>query len=150
MTGLFRILALPLALAACQQAAEPGVADSWVRLAAVPGRPAGGYLTIRGGPTDATLVGISSPAARRIELHESMAAGGGAMQGMTMRPIGQVAVPAGGTVRFAPGGKHLMIFDVDPGVKPGTTIRLTLTFADGKTLTGDARTIAAGDAAPTP
>lgn len=148
MNGLFRVLALPLALAACQQSPESRVEQGWVRLAAVPGRPAAGYLTVRGGPTDATLVSVSSPAARRVELHESMAAGHAGMQGMTMRPIGQVAVPAGGEVAFAPGGKHLMLFDVAPGVKPGGTIRLVLSFANGTTLDTTARAVAAGDPPP--
>ena len=41
---------------------------------------------------------------------------------MTMTPLGQVSVPAGAAVAFAPGGKHLMLFDVAPQVKPGAIL----------------------------
>lgn len=142
-----RTLLLPLALAACQQAHDPQVTRGWVRLAAAPGRPAAGYFTLTGGATDATLVSVSSPVAGRVELHESMTMAGG-MGAMTMRPLAQVAVPARRGVAFAPGGKHLMIFDVAPGVKPGGAIRLRFSFADGKVLALDARSVAAGDTAP--
>jgi copper(I)-binding protein len=67
---------------------------------------------------------------------------------MTMKPVGQVAIPAGGKVAFAPGGKHLMLFDVKPGVKAGDTMKLDFAFADGKALSVDAKVIAAGDPPP--
>ena len=144
-------VAVAAALAGCQRASETQVEGAWVRLAAAPGRPAGGYFTLKGGATDRTLTGVTTPAAGRVELHETMAMGqmGGQGGGMTMKPVGQVALPAGGTVAFAPGGKHLMLFDVAPGVKPGGKIKLTFGFADGKQLSADAKVIAAGDAPPT-
>lgn len=117
---------------------------AWVRLAAVSGRPAAGYLTLRGGATDQTLIAVASPAAGRIELHETMRHG----PGMTMAPIGQVKVAAGAQVGFAPGGKHLMLFDVTPAIRPGSKLPLTFTFADGRVVKADAAVIAAGDAPP--
>mgnify|MGYP001552999703 CR=1 FL=1 len=56
----------------------------------------------------------------------------------------------GATVTFAPGGKHLMLFDMPPAIRPGAKVPLTFTFADGRTLKVDAKAIAAGDAPPTP
>lgn len=139
------MLALIAALTGCGQPSQLAVSDGWVRLAAAPGRPAAAYFTLTGGATDATLVGVTSPAAGRSELHETTAGSGGVT---TMAPVGQVALPAGGKVTFAPGGKHVMLFDVRPGVKPGGTIPLAFTFADGRKLTYDAKAIAAGDPPP--
>jgi copper(I)-binding protein len=135
-----------LAVAGCgrEQAADLRVEDAWVRLAAVPGRPAGGYFVLRGGPTAERLAAIESPQAQRAELHQ-----GGAMDGMmTMRPMNGVDVPAGGKATFGPGGDHVMLFGVDPALQPGSTMTLRFRFQSGATRDTAARVIAAGDPAP--
>lgn len=140
-------LAAAIVLAGCsaKPAAEPVVADAWVRLPAVPGRPAAAYATITGGSVaGAVLRGVSSPAARRGELHLSMTGGG---QRMTMRPVAALPVPAGGTLRLAPGGAHVMLFDLSGDPRPGGTIALTFDL-DRSPQTVQARLVAAGDPAP--
>ncbi|QNE30583.1 copper chaperone PCu(A)C [Sphingomonas sp. NBWT7] len=139
------LLATGIALAGCAQEKQLYVSDAWVRLAAVEGRPAAGYFTIHGGPTDATLVSVSTDVAIRTEIHESMATANGAM---TMNAVPQVPVPAKAKVAFAPGGKHVMVFDLNPAVKPGGTITFTFTFADATRIQQDARVVAAGDPPP--
>jgi len=135
-----------LGLAACQPSkpAELAVRDAWVRLPAVPGRPAAAYFTLSGGTTADRLVAIASPRVERIELHE------GGMDGRmtTMRPVAGVAVPAGGTVTFAPGGDHAMLFGVDGTIASGATLPLELSFASGRRLLTQARAVSAGSAAP--
>lgn len=133
-------LAMGLTLAGCARPSALAVTDAWVRLAAVPGRPAAGYFTLHGGAGDATLIAVATRSAVRAEMHESMAGG--------MRAIGSVPVPAGGAVAFAPAGRHVMLIDPDPRVTPGQTIRMDLSFADGRTLSTDAKVVAAGDPAP--
>lgn len=126
-----------------EAAAGVKVTDAVVRLAAVPGRPAAGYFTLAGGP--ATLTGVTSPLAARIELHSSSMAGGV----MRMDALPAVNLLAGETVRFAPGGNHLMIFGLRPDVKPGATVQLDFRFADGRVVRTTARTVApGGDAMP--
>ena len=49
---------------------------------------------------------------------------------------------------FAPGGKHLMLFSLDPTVNPGDTLALAFRFAEAPPLTVRAKVIAAGDPAP--
>lgn len=146
------LMMLPLAafaLAACQPKAEPKSADvrvddAWVRLSPVAGNPAAAYFTVHGGAQADRLVAVASAKAGRVELHENgMDAGT-----MTMRPIDGADVPAGGEVKFAPGGNHAMLFDVAADVKPGGEMPLTFRFASGKTVDVAARTQAAGDAAP--
>lgn len=128
-------------LAGCQQPKQVAATGAWIRLAAVPANPSAAYFTLKGGPKDATLTGVSTPAAMRSEMHESMNAGGM----MSMAPLKLVALRAGSEVRFAPGGKHVMLY----GLKAtGGTVPLTFTFADGHTLTTPAKLVGAGDPAP--
>jgi periplasmic copper chaperone A len=112
--------------------AEPVIAGDltiegyWVR-AMLPGQPvAGGFLKlINKGAVDEMLVSVSSPKAARMELHEM------AMKGdvMEMRALESgIAIPAGATVELAPGGLHLMFFDVAETFKDGDMVPVTLTF----------------------
>ena len=41
-----------------------------------------------------------------------------------------------------------VLFDVNPGIKPGSTMNFTFTFADGERILQTAGVIAAGDPAP--
>ncbi len=75
-------------LAGCSK--PPAVEDAWVRLPAVPGRPAAAYATIDPGTYNIVLTAMASPAARQIELHHSMATDHGAM---TMRPVERLPIP---------------------------------------------------------
>lgn len=134
------------ALGGCAQEKQLAVSDAWVRLAAVPGRPAAGYFAIHGGPADATLINVSTDVAVRTEMHEMKA--GGPNGAMTMDAVQQVRVPALKTVRFAPGGQHAMLFDVNPSVKPGGQITFTFTFADGLRIQQQANVVGAGDPPP--
>lgn len=130
-------------LAACHQPADwIQVTNPWVRLAAVPANPSAAYFTLKNGPRDKTLVAVSTPAATRAEMHESMNSGGM----MTMAPLKLVAVRAGGEVTFAPGGKHVMLYGLKAAA--GGTVPLTFTFGDGRKITANARVVSAGDPAP--
>lgn len=128
-----RRLLVPALSAACLWACAPAeetpasiaVENAWVRAPAVTGRPAAGYMTITAGKAGDTLLAASSPAAERIEIHESMATDGM----MTMTPLQSVPVAANESVSFAPGGKHLMLFGLDPKVAPGGTMAIDLKFA---------------------
>jgi len=122
------VTSLLLALAGCQQAAPKAasVDHAWVRLPAVPGRPA-------------------SPQAIKAEMHD-MSMDGGIMK---MAPIdGGLAVPANGEVAFDSGGKHVMLFDISPKALPGGKMTLTFTMASGQKLETEAAVIAAGDEEP--
>lgn len=144
MRARMAVMVAALSLAGCQRG--PTVTDAWVRLPAVPGRPAAGYATVRGdASSDRVLVGVSSPVAERAELHESMAGDGGTM---AMQPLGKVKLAQGETMTFAPGGKHVMLFGLSPDLRAGGTVPITFGFADGTKVTVDARLVGAGDRAP--
>lgn len=112
--------------------AEPVIAGDltidgyWVK-AMLPGQPvAGGFLKLTNkGATDDRLVSVSSPKSARMELHEM------AMKGdvMEMREItGGITIAAGTAVELAPGGLHVMFFDVTETFKDGDMVPVTLTF----------------------
>ena len=141
--GVMMIVA-SLALAGCaDKPTDPMVSDMVIRMAANPKAPSAGYFTVKGGPKDDTLLSVTSPVVIRIEMHESMSGGGMA----SMKPLdGGVAIPAEGTVKFEPGGKHIMLFNINPGMKIGQTIRLDFVFASGLQLQAYAPLRAPGSA----
>jgi copper(I)-binding protein len=139
-------LAALLLLAACDgHDAAPKVTQAWVKLPAVAGQPAAAYFTIHGGGRDDKLIKIETTLARRTDMHESMT---GMHNMASMAPIDHIDVPAGAIVRFAPGGNHAMIYDLDKVVVPGTAVPLRFGFASGKTAEAEAKSVAAGDGAP--
>lgn len=126
---------LTLALASPVQAAENGVTlqNGWMRML-MPSRPAGGYFTLTNQTgTEKMLTGASSPACGNLMLHESQHEGG--QEQMVM--VKQVAVPAHGTLTFAPGGYHLMCMQPAASMQPGSSMPVTLMFADGGKLQAD-------------
>jgi copper(I)-binding protein len=142
MKRLVPIVAALLALSACGGVgpAAPAQPAATVRLAAVPGRPASGYFQLRISGNRGALVGVTSPQARRIEMHETMN-----MANMTsMRALGRIPVRDGETLTFAPGGRHLMLFDLSPGARAGQAIELVLHFERGDPVTLSATLVPAG------
>jgi len=126
------------------KAATPHLMDAWIRLPAVAGRPAGGYFMAHGTATADALVGVTSPKAERIEMH-SMTSENGVIK---MRREDSFPLPAKGTLTFAPGGAHLMLFGLSPDVKAGARVPFTFRFQSGATVTLDAEARAAAAQAP--
>lgn len=136
------LAALPLALASCGPPSPLHVDGAWIRLPAVPGRPAAAYFTVHGGPRDETLIDVSCDVANHAEMHESM--GGG------MKRLQEVHVPARADTSFAPGGRHVMLFDLSPSIKVNGeyTPRLLFTFADNSKFETGATVVGPGAPAP--
>ena len=86
-------------------------------------------MTLRNSSANpAVLTGASSPACGMLMLHRSESNGGTDR----MVHVGSVAVPPHGSVSFTPGGYHLMC--MQPRMKPGQSVSVTLTFQDGQTM----------------
>ena len=95
-------------------------------------RPAAGYMTLRNaGDQPAILTGATSPGCGMLMLHESKQENGVEK----MRHVGSVAVPAHGSVSFAPGGYHLMCMQPQADMKAGLSVPVTLKFESGETVT---------------
>jgi copper(I)-binding protein len=121
-----------MVLPASANEAGLAISNAWVR-SVVPSRPAAGYFTLKNETgKDRKIVSAASPDCGMLMLHRSEHNGG---EHMVM--VDSVDVPAGGSVSFAPGGYHLMCVKPGDGVKPGKSIKMTLTFDDGGTLTAD-------------
>ena len=123
-----RLLILPALFMAMPLCAEVVVEDAWVR-----GLPPGvdnasAYMTLTNtGSQDVTLTGATSPIAGSVTLHETMNHGGM----LHMTHLASVTIPAGGEVKLASGGVHLMLMELKESPKPGSEVALTLQFADG-------------------
>lgn len=138
-------LAAAVALTGCGAGKPPSITKGWVRLAANPAAPAAAYFTVQGGSKAATLTRVSTAVVNRAELHENMAMD----HGMTgMAPLARVEVPAGATVTFAPGGKHAMLFGVDPSVRAGDRMTTAFDFGGGKPVIAPLKVVGPGDPAP--
>jgi copper(I)-binding protein len=105
--------------------AETRVHDAWVR-ATVPGQPATGAFMDLTSSTDARLVGVASPVAKSVQIHQS------SMKDdvMTMQQVDAVELPAGKTVVFDANGYHVMFMGLAAQVKEGDQVPLTLTVED--------------------
>jgi copper(I)-binding protein len=112
-------LAVPIAFAA----ESVKVANAWVRAPVSGQKTAAAYLELTA-DRNLALVAAGSPAAGRVEMH-SMTMDGGVMR---MRALPRVDLPAGQTVRLAPGGTHLMLLDLKQPLKAGDKLPLTLSL----------------------
>ena len=124
----FRFLLPALIAAGC--AAAAGVAraqpvtvkDAWVRAPAPGQKVAGAYMELVS-RASMTLTAVARPAAGSAELHATSMEQGV----MRMRPVARIDLPAGSTVRLAPGGLHVMLIDLKQALKPGDKVPLSLT-----------------------
>lgn len=89
-------------------------------------RVAGGYISItNNGKEDDRLIGGSSDAAKKVEIHEM------SMEGnvMKMRKLSEpLVIPAGKTVTLSPSGFHIMFMDLAKPFTAGETVDVTLEF----------------------
>ena len=120
-------------LAACAILSQPACAqpapavtatNPWAR-ATTPGVSTGGiYVTLTSPPGD-RLVGATSPAAAKADVHEMQ------MDGtiMRMRELkGGLALPPGQAVTLSPSGIHIMLEGLKAPLKRGSTIAVRLLF----------------------
>jgi hypothetical protein len=128
---LFEIAIAAALIAAPAHAATIIVKDGWFR--ALPANlPAGGYFTVHNvGANTVSITGAASPACGMLMLHKTEDKGGT----MDMMDMPSIPVPGAGTVKFAPGGFHLMCMSPTAAMKPGANVPVTLIFSDGSKIT---------------
>ena len=117
------LLALP-ARAHDYRAGDLHIDHPWTRAAGANANGAG-FMTIRNRGTEPDrLLAASTPAARVVELHTHIREG----EVMRMRPVQDIPIPPGQTVRLRPGGLHVMLIGLTEPLRPGTEVPLTLRF----------------------
>ena len=129
--ALFALLGAP-AHAQEVKAGDLVITQAWSRATPGGAKIAGGFLTIenKGAAPDRLLSG-SGDIAGKVEVHE-MATKDGVM---TMRPLDSgLAIEPGKTVKLAPGGCHLMMFDLKHQLKQGDKVPVTLEFEKAGTV----------------
>jgi copper(I)-binding protein len=121
------LLIAPLATNAAEvKAGDLVITQAWSRATPGGAKIGGGYLTIENkGSTADRLIGGSGDIASKIEVHE-MAMNNGVM---TMRALDKgLTIEPGKMVALAPGGYHLMMFDLKNPLKQGDEVPVTLEF----------------------
>lgn len=118
-------LALVCLLIATSAQAAVAISDAWVRENAPSQVVGAAYMTLKS-PQDRTLVFVESPAAGSVEIH-SMTMNNNVMK---MRKLEELPLKAGKPEKLAPGGFHLMLFDLKKPLKNGENVDFKLCFKD--------------------
>ena len=134
---------------ACGEAPEPAAAgpaapegisvtNARLMLPAVAGNPGAVYFDIaNSGTSNRMLRAASVKGATSAMMHTTSAD--------SMQETLQIMVPSGETVKFEPGGTHVMAMGLADTVVAGSKADVTLTFVGGLTATFPAEVRAAGD-----
>lgn len=122
-SSAFPKIFLTFFLAASPLAAQAQVKakDAWVRATVPAQKTTGAFMTLVSGE-DVKVVGASSPAAAKVELHASMSMGGV----MQMHAMDSLALPTGKSVELKPGGMHVMLIGLKRQMKEGDKVPIAL------------------------
>lgn len=126
------LLAAPSAFAHEYKAGDIEIGHPWTRATPPAARAGGGYLTLTNhGQSADRLVGGSSPASGRVEVHKMEVVDGV----MKMRELADgLPIPPGETVKLEPGGFHLMLIDLKAPIREGEKVPVTLRFEHAGTV----------------
>jgi copper(I)-binding protein len=103
---------------------QVAVENAWARPTPPNAKLAAGYLTaVNAGAAD-RLLGASSPAAGRVEMHVTARDG----EILRMREVKELKLPAKGRLELKPAGAHLMLVDIKRPFRQGEKIPVTLKF----------------------
>jgi len=122
---LFKLFSIILILFSGLAHADVNISNAWVR-ANAPGQSVGAaYMTLTSSK-DSTLIYVESQSAGSVQIH-SMTMNNGVMK---MRMLEALDLKAGQPYKLAPGGFHLMLFDLKKPLKAGDKATFTLCFKD--------------------
>ena len=119
-----RFVVLVLLFWAGPALSQVSVEAAWARATAPNAKLAAGYLTVVNAGAADRLVGASSPAAGRVELHVTTRDG----QIMRMRQAKALDVSANGRLELRPAGAHLMFVELRRAFRKGEKVPVTLRF----------------------
>lgn len=126
---------------------ELRVEQPWARDSAGRTQTGAVFLTIQNrADTSDRLVSARSGIAEKVELHTHRHEDGV----MRMRQVEAFDVPAAGTTELAPGGNHLMLFNLEAPLRQGDSFPLTLTFEQAGELNVEVTVEGVGASAPDP
>ncbi len=92
------------------------------------------YLVLENSQSrDRQLLMLETDVASSAQLHRTSYDDGA----MRMRHVPHLTLPAGQTIRFEPGGYHVMLMQLDGSLPSGTQFELRLTFDGGEVISTD-------------
>lgn len=104
------------------------ISDGWVRMVPPVAENTAGYFKLSNATDKVlTLVGAESPVARHSDMHDMVNEDGQ----MSMEHMPEVVVKPGETVKFAPGGKHLMLMGLKAQLKMDQKVTVTFIYKSG-------------------
>lgn len=131
---LFLVLAgcaCALPIAALADGPSTRVSHVWIRQAPPGADVMAGYFTLENltaMPLD--LTAVTSPDFGSVMMHESIQQG----TEESMVEVPRISIPAHGSVKFKPGGFHLMLMHPNKKLYSGDMVSLILSFSDGSQL----------------
>lgn len=132
--GPFRglVLAGSLLVAGVAQAADLEVVDPWVALSPPGAHATAAFMELNNsGDEPVDVVSAEADGFQKVELHLSVNEDG--MHRMIEQE--RITVPAGETVRLAPGGYHVMLIGPERSLEEGEMIAIDLGLGDGGGIT---------------
>jgi copper(I)-binding protein len=119
--------------------AKPGfvVSEGRLVLPAVSGNPGAAYFNLENASGKlAVFAGVAVDGAGKAEIHQTA--------GTSMMKVDRIEVAPATTLKFEPGNLHVMLFDLAPRVKAGSSAEVTVTFEDGDKVSAPLKVEAAG------
>jgi len=116
LAGLFNALAAGSALAADLEITNP-----WVRGTVASQKATGAFMQLTS-KSGVSLVGVASPAASIVEIHEMVMD----KDVMKMRPLPRLEVQPGKPLELRPGSYHVMLIDLKKPLAKGEIVPITL------------------------
>lgn len=124
----------------CQQPGAPiEVTDAWAPATPPNATVGAAYMNIAANSAD-TLAAASSPAAERVEVHETVHEG--AL--VKMRKVGPLDLSPDYPIALQPGGRHFMLIGLKSPLQADTLFPLTLRFHNAGEIEIEIRVVAAG------
>ncbi|WP_028464225.1 copper chaperone PCu(A)C [Nisaea denitrificans] len=124
--------------------AEVVVTDPWARASILASRPGAAYLTLVSDMDD-RLLSATTPAAGQVMMHASETDTNAITR---MIHLDALDLRAGQTVRFAPGGMHLMLMGLTAKLEEGGQFPLTLSFEHAGDITVEVPILSVAFTAP--
>lgn len=124
--SVLTIIVSMLSLSICFAEGGIEVKDAWVRETPPGSKITALYMNINNaGDKDDTLVSVSTNVSKSAEIHNTLVDDKGVAK---MDMIERVIATSGETVKFEPGGMHVMLIDLKHPLKSGDTVQLDLIF----------------------
>ena len=116
----------------CAEDGGVSINDAWVRATpSASGMSAAFFTVCNGGGEAVDVVSVTTPVAGVTELHETTRSAEGVV---AMQPVSNVSIAAGDSAAFEPGGKHVMLTQLNGAIEDGAEVPITVTLTDGVTI----------------